>query len=239
VPVSNRTYAVRVGCLALLLVICGIVYGSRSQTFPVAAPSSSINLTNASILRDWAPEDVYSAAVQHIEYYLAVNNVAGKSITITNTPRYGSDGSFSFEFNTDQTADINTVTIETTDYGGGLVSSAVSINGDPTTYTAAAKLYGAGFGDFDSLINNGLTGGQVYEIQKQLVSFAGDARFDIDTDSINQAGSPSNTKTTLTLTINDHKYKLVNNSTDIDNIHIVLIDGTKQVFDSKVVHVSN
>jgi hypothetical protein len=218
--------------LAVLLLVSVAVFSARSQTYPIET-ASAVRFANPYALKDWVPDSVYDATLQHLEYYLAINDVPGKLVTITDGPAYGDDGSLTFEFQTDESSSMNTVTVQTSNYGGGITSSTVTVNGDDTAYAAAPKLYDTGFEGFDGLIDNGLTGAQVYEIQKELMRFSPDGPFDIDTDSIRQTPTPSNTKTIMNIAIGNTRYRLENNTSDINSVDIKLYaaDG-KQVFDS-------
>ncbi|MGH7241593.1 MAG: hypothetical protein ACREGB_04825, partial [Candidatus Saccharimonadales bacterium] len=193
-PPTNKTITIRVGLLLVVVCACLGLFATRSQTFPQPS-SSEVTIVNASVLKDWMPDNTYVAALQHIRHYLAIYNIPGTTLTVTDTPQYAADGSLSFNFSTGVDSVPYGVTVQTANYGGGLSSSAVSINGKLVTYAAADSLYGAQFSNFDKLIDSGLTGQQVYEIQQALNHFAPNGTFDITTDGTSQQSSDGTTKT--------------------------------------------
>lgn len=226
--------------LTVLLVVCVVIYGTRPATLPQDNTSDDIVLMNAFALKDWAPDAVYASALQHISYYLASSATPGKLVTITDTPHYGDDGSLSFEFKTNDTATINAITIETQDYGGGLLSTAVTINGEPSTYTASTRLYDASFTGFSELLDKGLTGLQVYEIQKALARFDERASFRINAGTISQTANAEITVTLFDLLVNNKTYKLSTNSSGITDVHVTLHDSAgERRFDSGEIRLAN
>lgn len=217
--------------LAVLLFISIGLYSSRSQTL-VTTTEQTVAFTNPYALKDWVPGVVYDAALQHIEYYLATGSVQGKLLTLADTPRYGSDGSLSFEFTTDQDASTHTVTIETTNYGDDITSSAVSIDGDLVTYALASHIYDVSFNGFDGLLDSGLSGVQVYEIQKQLARFAGPS-VDINLGStLTRQVATDGTRISCPVLIKGRQYQLTATFSDITSVRFILTREGKQVFDS-------
>lgn len=238
---SNKTLAIRVSLLCLLLLVCLGVHASQSKTFP-APEATSTRFAAPYALKDWMPDNTYESILQHVSYYLAINNVRGRVLTLTTAPRYADDGSLSFEFHTNEDTAAYSVTVETTIYDGGISSNDVTVDGDSAAYAPASQLYGAHFNGFDSLTSSGLTAAQVYAIQQRLADFSDTGDFDIDTtrsvqQSITDDGA---TQTKIGLSINGRSYTLIVTSTEINNVQLRLIDNSdKQVFNTGVITIAN
>ncbi len=236
---SNKKLYLHIGVLAVLLMICSLVYSRRSQTF--TKPSlDTANFINPYTLRDWVPGDVYTSILSHTQYYLAKYDMPGTTLTITSTPRFDSSGELFFNFETDKSSSTHTIIITTTDYGGSVTSTSVAIDGENQTYSTVTRLYGTTFNKFDTLTSYGLSGIQVYGIQRTLSRyFTGNTSFELVPNNVTQSATDNTSSTTFGFYADGRLYQAQNTSTGITDIHLVVSDNNgKQVFDSGIVDIN-
>jgi len=185
--------------------------------------TTSVHFANPQILDDWTQNKATSTILQYISYYLAVHDIPGDTVTIDNRPSALSNGQLSFNFSTDGDESVHIATVQVQNYSG-ILSTAVFIDGNKQTYTIADTLYNASFSGFDALADNGLSGMQVYGIQRLLVDHWGH-NSDFEAGKVTQSIGPDGTLTTFPVTINHATYTLQNTSSGLTDITVRITDN--------------
>ena len=243
----NRTVVI-LGVLFVFLIICLTIYGSRSNKFSLTQPVASYSptLTNPEVPQNWLPPVAYQYAVAQIDNYLKTNNILvstvsfGSRVVINGSIDYG----FSLTFEPQNQTHSLTVAVYNS---SGLISTAISIDGQPQNYAAAlASPTGTQYNGFDTLVNLGLTALQAEELQTAFQKFAPTANtVTIDDSSIVRSGINPDSSSLVTnykflVSINSTTYNAEASCNGLTQTELFLMNSqtNKQIFDSGVISQS-
>lgn len=220
----------------MALVICINIYASRPQTYQLS--STSVVITNPEMLKDWMPDRVYDTTVHYLARYVATHNLA-KNITIAATPTAYDDGTLFFPIiighaSINSESDPPGVSVKTYDYGGGILSTSVSVNGNLQAYSAATNIYNTQFTGFNALTDNGVGGELAYNIQRALMyDFPHVNSFTL-TGPIHQVATNNNQVISLTVDVGSVPYTITATTSDLSNAKLIITDHNgKRVFTTK------
>lgn len=227
-PTTNiltRPQIIKLVLALVLLALVFVAYTSRSVTYPVT-DSGVVHFTNAGLLRDRASRATNKTIVDHLKYYLATQNVAGKSLTMTDTPHYDYGGSLVFSFVTDSDTTPREVRVDTASFGPSVTSTTISIDGQQATYAPATSLYDAKFTSFDVLTRTGLSSVQAYEIQTLLLDHLPAQGYVLDTNSATTNNIRGLTYTDFSFASKGKLYKAQNISAGITDVLLTVKDSS-------------
>lgn len=183
--------AITVVVLLFIGGICSFAYG-HNNTYQVAPPitGSTVQLTNPEVLQNWLPAASYTYTMQRIDDYLSQNSTPVTSMTAQDEVLTGSNaGTYNFNITIlpqEQTLGI-AVTVSNL---GGLMSTAVSINGTIQTPSVSSSIQtstgGAiSFTGTDALLSDGVMTEQITIFEQAFQKYEPAASsVTIDTDHI-------------------------------------------------------
>ncbi len=247
---DDQRFMHRVVLLAVLfivLIVCLVIYGTRSNKFSEEQPSASYTptLTNPEILQNWLPAVSYDYMVTRIDGYLQANNLLISTMTFESSPIIdeSSGGSYNFSILLEPQNQTYKVSVSV-DNLNGTISTGVSINGQSQGYSVPSQSNtGIRFSGINTLISDGITALQAEELQAAFQKFAPTASsISINTNTIILPRiNPDNASLTNTYTFavsfNNTNYSAKLNTIGLSQIELFLIKPStdKQVFDSGVI----
>jgi hypothetical protein len=243
-PDSNQAFIRRLvilGIMAVVLLICIVVYVSRPNSYAVVYPSNqtySPPLTNAQILQNWLPTSAYNYTISNFDSYLKTNGTLASSMTIKNSSvRISGNGTYTFTIVLQPQLQTYSVGVSVSNYSGSL-STAITIDGQ--LQTPQIKTSGVIFNGTTTLINQGLTTQQVDAMEQALQKFEpGVLLFNINTSSITQLPiNPDDPNPTIqysfAFSANGTTYNAILNCPSLTSTELLVYSAktSKQVFDS-------
>lgn len=240
-PTTNfltKSQVIKLVIAILSLVVIWGFYSNRSVTYPLIAPTG-VHFTNPGVLRDRAPDTTNRTILDHLKYFLATQNVPGKSLTISDTPHYDYGGNLVFSFNTDSNATSREVTVDTATFGPDTTSITVAVDAQEATYAPATNLYDATFTNFDTLTRSGLSGVQAYEVQELLLNHLPARSYILDGNTVTINSVSGLTYTNFSFISNGKTYRAQNVSAGITDVSVTVHDSSGATIFKSSQNISN
>lgn len=241
---NNPTARIRLTALGVLLVALltsGMVYAAQTNHFAPITPTSpsKVTFTNPEILLNWMPASSYDYTVARINDYLQTNGIlSASSMTVTSSVTF-STPTYDFTANlVPRGGSLHVVATVTNT--SGVLSTAVSINGQPQDLVIPSNNNGAAtsYTGVSALIDNGLSAIQSNEFEQAMQKFApGASSIAIDGTSIRLGSASSPQSYNFILTLDGKPYSATLDAIGILRAQLYLYDpsnGNHRVFDSGI-----
>lgn len=238
---------VLLGVLAVVLIVCLVIYGARNNPFAPVQPNVSYAplLTNPEVLQNWLPSSSYKYTLAHINDYLQTNHIQVSTLSIKGNVVVdeSNGGAYDFTIQLEPQSQTHNISI-TINNINGVISNSVSIDGQQQGYLVPTQNNnGTQFSGIDSLMSVGITALQAQELQTAFQKFDPSARnVNINASSIVlPAINPNNPSLTSTygfsVSFDGKNYDAKLNVTGLNEIELFLsvAQTNKQVFDSGLI----
>lgn len=240
-PLMRRL--VVLGIAGAVLVISAVVYGLQANPYaPIqAAASYKPPLSNAAVLQNWLPPQVYSYTIARVDEYLRANRLSATSMTISSAV---STSIPTYNFNVviepqDQTLGVQ---VQVMNFNN-ILSTAVIINGQlqDTALPTSSPSDSTTVSGVDALVSRGVTANEANNLQAAIQKFnPATTAITIDPTTIEHQIDPDTGTNTyiFTVAINATSYEAKLTCPDGNSVRLLLTDphSKKQVFDSGTVN---